>query len=517
MVNKMDKIKKWLVDNRVYLLIWGAFSLAAGFLVFPPLSVDYINYDSSYQYALTQHTMGELFSLLPEDYSPPFYAVTLKLFTMVFGNTLYVMRGFNLIALVGMLYLVLFPVKRIFGCRASVLCAILVLISGLNLSLLPETRPTFFSVYFFMAVGVYSYSALFEGRRSSYVLLTVYSVISMYTHNIAMLGTIGIYITMLAFALVIKDKRCFKNTFICGVISAVLYIPWLFVVLYQFGNVQEDFWTNTIPSPVALFSWTVTSPFEYYADMPLRALLLISAAVLLGVIAIKNFRINKLRALIQTDEKERRTPFVRAMYLICSYVMAVVVLFLFTELVYPLATARYFNIFSGYLYVIFAAGLAVCGIKIMPWVFVGVCGFVFGCEVANYGEPDITIVGEPIHQMREDIGEDAVFLHYHEWAIGTMSYYFPEGTHYVSDDTFTVLQTYDVFVSEIVDIGDISEIENYTDEFYVLVSDDMNAFLSAKLPKHFEEGLPYAEIECVGDYMIPETNLYTFQLYHITI
>lgn len=513
----MKRLYEYIRNNYIGFIIWAAFSLLTGMLIFPQLSVDYINYDSSYQYFLTQHSMGELLSLLPEDYSPPFYAVTLKLFTMLFGETLYMMRVFNLIAAVGMLHLAAFPVRRMFGMKASVLCAVLATVSGVNLSLLPETRPTFFAMYLFMAVGVYSYSALFEGTRSAYVLLTVYSVIAMYTHNVAMLGTLAVYITMLVFALIIRDRRGFKNIFICGVVCAVVYIPWLFVVLYQFGNVQDGFWSSSMPSIVTLFSWTFSSPFEYYTDMPLRILLLVAAAATLAAIALKNLRISKLRSLIKPDDSERITPFVRAMYLLCSYVMAVALLFLFTVFVYPFAASRYFNIFSGYIYVIIAAGLAVCGLKVMPWALAAVCGLVFGAEVGKYGTPEITEQAEPIHEMVEDIGEDAEFLHYHEWSLGTMSYYFPEGVHYVSDDTFTVLQTYEVFTTDVVDVEEMPEIEEYTDDFYVLVSDRMDGYLAEDVLEQLESDLPDAEIESVGEYIVPETYLADFELYHVTI
>ncbi|MGN0688192.1 MAG: glycosyltransferase family 39 protein, partial [Oscillospiraceae bacterium] len=135
-------MSEYINKNYRFYLLWVGFSALACFIVFPRLSADYINYDSSYQYFLTQHTMQEIFQLLPEDYSPPVYAVLLKLFTMVFGNTLYVMRVFNLIILILLLYIAAFPVRRMFGTKSAVLCSVLMTISGINLTQMPEIRPT---------------------------------------------------------------------------------------------------------------------------------------------------------------------------------------------------------------------------------------------------------------------------------------------------------------------------------------------------------------------------------------
>ena len=84
--------------------------------------------------------------------------------------------------------------------------------------------------------------------------------------------------------------------------------------------------------------------------------------------------------------------------------------------------------------------------------------------VRDLKESDIDQIVTDINDQNP--GGNIAFLHLHELTLGEMTYFFPNATHYVCDQTFTVLSTYDVFPSNIVNIGDISNISKYTDNVY---------------------------------------------------
>ena len=66
--------------NRYGILILALVMLAVSVIhILPPFNADIINYDSSYQYFLTKHSLSDIMKLLPEDYSPPLYTLLLKL------------------------------------------------------------------------------------------------------------------------------------------------------------------------------------------------------------------------------------------------------------------------------------------------------------------------------------------------------------------------------------------------------------------------------------------------------
>ena len=119
------KLKAQIQNNLLLIILFVIVSLIEIFAIFPLMFSNSINYDSTYQYALTQHSFSEIWRLIPYDYSPPFYAIALKVFVVIFGNSLIVMRCFSIIAVIGMYFIAAFPVKRIFG-RNSAIAALLI-------------------------------------------------------------------------------------------------------------------------------------------------------------------------------------------------------------------------------------------------------------------------------------------------------------------------------------------------------------------------------------------------------
>lgn len=82
----------------------------------------------------------------------------------------------------------------------------------------------------------------------------------------------------------------------------------------------------------------------------------------------------------------------------------------------------------------------------------------------SLADSDASIV---VSEIKEDNPENIVFLHLHEHNLGSLEYYFPEAEHYVCDETFTVLRTYDVFSDEIVNVGSMENIWEYTDTIII--------------------------------------------------
>ena len=153
----MQKIKERFNSHRVFIIIFLCACLFSVIHILPPFNMDIINYDSAYQYCLTQQSPSEIVRLIPEDYSPPLYTILLKLWTFIFGQSLEAMRGMSLLVIFGMLFLAAFPIREAFDGKVSFLCTVFFLFTSLNYKLMPEIRPTFFAYFFVTAAGVYSY------------------------------------------------------------------------------------------------------------------------------------------------------------------------------------------------------------------------------------------------------------------------------------------------------------------------------------------------------------------------
>lgn len=151
----ISKLKSFF--DRYGILILALVMLAVSVIhILPPFNADIINYDSSYQYFLTKHSLSDIMKLLPEDYSPPLYTLLLKLWTYIFGSSLLAMRSFSIFIIWGLIFLAAFPVRAAFGKRASVICMLLYTLSYVNFLLVPEIRPTVLA-YFFNSSLCYLY------------------------------------------------------------------------------------------------------------------------------------------------------------------------------------------------------------------------------------------------------------------------------------------------------------------------------------------------------------------------
>lgn len=168
--------------NRYCILILALVMLAVSVIhILPPFNADIINYDSSYQYFLTKHSLSDIMKLLPEDYSPPLYTLLLKLWTYIFGSSLLAMRSLSILIIWGLIFLAAFPVRAAFGKRASVICMLLYTLSYVNFLLVPEIRPTVLAYFLTAACAIYMYLALFKGYHYAYICMTVFAVLGMYT------------------------------------------------------------------------------------------------------------------------------------------------------------------------------------------------------------------------------------------------------------------------------------------------------------------------------------------------
>lgn len=467
------KLKAQIQNNLLLIILFVIVSLIEIFAIFPLMFSNSINYDSTYQYALTQHSFSEIWRLIPYDYSPPFYAIALKVFVVIFGNSLIVMRCFSIIAVIGMYFIAAFPVKRIFGRNSAIAALLITFFSPPIFYQIHEIRPTIFGMFFFMGAAVYMLYAYSLEKKHGYVCTVIFSILAMYTHNIALVGVFGAFVAVLLFSLFTRNYKKFKKFLICGVICALAYIPWLTMLFKQISNVQEHYWVSQFDTRDAL-DWTfkqmlisggITVTFKL-----IFSLLLFS--VLLRHIKLKSIKKAKtFKEIFALADKKTiyRDFFLLLLFLLIPFLILTLINLFFTNL----ASKRYYYILGTVWLVLVGVLLGRFGNKILSTlILIVMCtNLIYSANstTQDINKADMDKIASDLNKQNPD--GNIAFLHLHEWTIGEMSYYFPNATHYVCDQTFTVLRTYDVFPVNIVNIGDISNIYDYTNDFYIFTDE----------------------------------------------
>ncbi|MBD5384674.1 MAG: glycosyltransferase family 39 protein [Ruminococcaceae bacterium] len=446
---------------------------------------NFLSYDSSYQYGLTQHTIPEIWRLLPEDYSPPFYAIALKLYCMVFGHSLVTMRTFSIFAVVGMLFIAAFPVNTLFGKRASFYCLIITFCSASLFNMLHEIRPTIFAMFFYMAVTVYAGLAYSTEKRYPYICLTVFSVLAMYTHNVAMVGTFGVYVVLLLFSLITRNWKKMRSFLICGGICGLLYIPWLKIVLSQITHVEEHYWESDF-NLFDIWGWIFKDFYQsdigyttavFWIEMIIRLLI----GTIIFSIILKHIKFKELKTAKKIKDvinfPAEKSVYINISLIFLCLVSSIAVMELVAFFIRNIRAHRYYYILGIVWIVVLAALIGNLGNRYICLVFALI---LTGNNIINIlsvkNDRDASNMSQIVSDVRQrSENEEIRFLHLHEYSLGIMSYYFPEATHYVCDETFTVLRDFDVFDTNVVDIGSIDNIWNYTDKCYVFTTKWVNS------------------------------------------
>lgn len=458
------------------MIIFAVAALFCGLYLLPPFNADIINADSTYQYFLTQKDFPELLRLIPEDYSPPLYAVLLKLWTLTLGSSsLATMRAFALLPLWGLLFLAAFPIRKAFGGKASVLCTVFYAMSSLNFIFVPETRPATLAYFLITASAVYCYLAFFHGYRYAYICFTVFSLLTMYTHNVGMLAVLSYYIIAVVMSAVKKDFRKSMKFIISGAVCAVAYIPWLMVVLYQFGNVKNHFWSASNITLNNIYNWTFGVSFNDSSSGLLSSIIIPVSVLITAVslLAVKSNRekVKEIKTPGQLNElitAKFTEPYAKSVFLLLMCVGPILALIIFCFVGQPVFVPRYCYILSGTALMVFAAFFSNLSGKGAVAVLAGIMAVNFTCTALHWkNELDSSTFLNMVEMIKEENPDgDLAFIHAHEWSVGIMMYYFPEAKHYLADDTWIVLVDYSLFPEEVYRIPDFADVGDYEDEVY---------------------------------------------------
>ncbi|WP_419579314.1 hypothetical protein, partial [Ruminococcus sp.] len=299
--------------------------------------------------------------------------------------------------------------------------------------------------------------------------------------------------------------------FLSGVVCALSYCPWLIVVMKQFSNVKKNYWANSIISSSLVIDWTYDIHFGYASGL-VNYLIFIFIAIMLLIHVVKMRNCKTLND-IRKKLAPHRAEFVSVLYCGLMYVAPIITLILFTRLVYPIIATRYFYILSSLMVILLSVVIS----KLFDTKLFLACIVLFIVSFCiNFGnvksQLDSSDFSDMIETIKENGDDDIAFLHLHEWSLGIMMYYFPDAEHYVCDDTWCVLNTLDVFPTEVTDIGSIDNINKYSKKLFIF--GDLFPDSPYELDDHFNSKDDY-DVTYLGMFTEPYTYKNTWRLYYV--
>ena len=92
-----------------FLLAWWGILAAGTILLFAGITNESLWYDESYTGALVKQSFSNIIQITGGDNHPPLYYLTLRVFTLIFGNTVLSLRAFSVLGALSLAALGLGP------------------------------------------------------------------------------------------------------------------------------------------------------------------------------------------------------------------------------------------------------------------------------------------------------------------------------------------------------------------------------------------------------------------------
>ncbi len=494
-----------------FIALWGMFSAVYAFLWARFMTYDVMFYDSAYQYYLDLHPFGRMMDLIKEDYSPPLYSVALKVFSLIFGNSLNTLRAFNVISFSGLFLACLFPLRRLIGARGAVLSAAMILGSNYAFFFGHVIRPTTLAYVLSTVFVIYAALYLADQKRKDLVMMSIFAVLSMYTHYNSLMIAFCSYAAVLVFLIIRRDLKGIKEILISGAAVSVLYIPWLFVLIKQMSIVAGGYWTiGKTPVTVVLY-YMIFGIFDNYKSPAFMGAVIAACGVVIFLMPFlaadpskikTSTRIGELFDRKKTESAGKQA--LRTLPLLIFLCLSFAAFYIYSY-INEIQAGRYFFIFTGMVIIILASVLTLFDRKcVITAVF---AALFIADSVVNLTAMDKVRNMSETNRLRADLTaeekeSDITFYCMYEWELGIAGYIFPDASILISSETRTVLNDLGVF--DDVGFTPVKEGESLFDHDDVIYLYTLESFHDKdNIPDYLPLEKGTYEITYVGKYKIP--------------
>lgn len=254
----MRKIIKWKWELLVISVLLGLNCI----VLFRPV----FSYDESYTIALARNSFADIVRITKSDVHAPMYYFAVKIVSTVLGDSIYGGRIFSLLCLIGFIVVACITCKEDAEARRWAL--IFSLCQPLMVAQATESRMYTMALLFFTIAGLAALKMYREKVTVGiWIGFTLASVVAVYSHTYTMLMMVMLYLFLLGFLISRKRGKEMLAILGSGVVVALAYLPWLFVLVGQFQNkVNAGENISRIDRSFAANEAIATASYEWFSD-----------------------------------------------------------------------------------------------------------------------------------------------------------------------------------------------------------------------------------------------------------
>lgn len=250
-------MKNFFEKNQSYISIIAPVSIVAIFVILACLNINgSIWFDESFTSYLIRGNFVDIWQLTAVDVHPPFFYFCLKIWSLIFGNSIVALRFMSVFFGGISLILIFHLVKRWFNLKTAIISTFFISLSPMLIRYSQEMRMYTLLLFIIVSATYVLTLALEKKRRSLWILYGLLVSIGMYTHYFSALVWLFHLGTIIYQSGGFKKAWQNKSIIFSYATAILLYLPWLPCFVKQTMDVQGGFWIGpmTILTPVDLLS-----------------------------------------------------------------------------------------------------------------------------------------------------------------------------------------------------------------------------------------------------------------------
>ncbi len=449
--------------------------------IFISLPIFHINmwFDEAYSVGMANNTFADIWVISSNDVHPILYYWILHIVYLIFGSNIYLYRLITMLPLAILGIIGYTHIKKDFGEKTGFLFSFFVFFLPVTCVYSADIRMYTWAMLLVTLMSIYAYRIYKEPTAKNWILFSIFSVLSAYTHYYALLAATIINLILLIYF--IKYKRENIKTFIISAIGQIIiYSPWLLCLLKQAAGFTKGFW---IPKPnLELFLNMFI--FQFTGNLDIEVIKK-GLAIIFGIIVL-GYTIYCFIRNLKNNKKENNLPLIWSIGTYFIVILSIYIISLIKPLLYP----RYLLTLTGLFIFFIAYSIALRNEKI-PTILVCLLTLVIAI-ICNYNVIKMnydTSNAIPISYVKEDLQNNDMIIFENESGSGfVMSMEFTNIQNCFYDfEHWNVEPAYKAFGKDMLYIDTLEKLDNYTGRIWVIDSDDY--ILYDKLIEQFGENI----------------------------
>lgn len=214
----------------------------------------------------------DLYKAIKSDVHPPLYFFLIKIFTSIFGSNFLLLRFFSTLPLILLFFTGLYPVKRLFGEKTTLVFLILLIAFPTAQYLITEVRMYSWTTLLFTLFGIYLYDYYINNTKKSFLLTLIFSLGCCYIHNYALVGIFVAYALLYVYLMISKKWEVLIKITLLSILTLGGYLPWFIDFISQVKQVTSNYWIPDISfSKLLQIGFFVFIFFIFFIFYPLIA------------------------------------------------------------------------------------------------------------------------------------------------------------------------------------------------------------------------------------------------------